>query len=109
MRESPTHNRSGAGAVNSRLAIPVGLEVLLMGRPDHLQQPLVRELARGTLTGHSMLKSRRRHAQHPANRLDTEAIAMPVNEHAHFRRSVSSSVAKNTLAALRISVARRSS
>ena len=35
----------------------------------------------------------------PADRLDTEALAMLVDERAHFGRSASSSVAKNTLAA----------
>jgi hypothetical protein len=40
---------------------------------------------------------------------DAEALAMLVDERAHFGRSASSSVAKNTEAALRISFARRNS
>jgi hypothetical protein len=53
--------------------------------------------------------TRRRHAQGPADRLDPEALAMLVDVTAHFGRSGSSSLAKNTLADFRISFARRSS
>jgi hypothetical protein len=45
----------------------------------------------------------------PADRLDSEALAVLIDERAHFGRSGSSSLAKNTLADLRISFARRSS
>jgi hypothetical protein len=51
----------------------------------------------------------RRHAQDPADRLDTETTAIRVDERGGFGRPASSSVAKNTLAAFRISFARRSS
>jgi hypothetical protein len=51
----------------------------------------------------------RRHAQGPADRLDPEAPAMLIDVAAHFVRSGSSSLAKNTDADLRISFARRSS
>ena len=51
----------------------------------------------------------RRHAQGPADRLDPEAAAMLVDVAAHFGRSGSSSLAKNTDADFRISFARRSS
>ena len=51
----------------------------------------------------------RRHAQGPADRLDPEALAMLVDERAHFGRCGSSSPAKNTDAAFKISFARRSS
>ena len=50
-----------------------------------------------------------RHAQRLADRLDPEAVAVLVDVAAHFGRSGSSSLAKNTLADFRISFARRSS
>src|SRR5205807_2273765 len=50
----------------------------------------------------------RRHAQGAADRLDPEALAVLLDERAHFGRCGSSSPAKNTLADFRISFARRS-
>ena len=76
---------------------------------DPAEQPLVLEAARGAPAGLALVVGGRRHAQGPADRLDPEAAAMLVDVAAHFGRSGSSSLAKNTLADFRISFARRSS
>jgi len=49
------------------------------------------------------------HPQGPADRLDPEALAVRLDERAHFGRCASSSAGKNAEAALRSSLARRSS
>src|SRR5712691_2270016 len=76
---------------------------------DQLEQPVVLDLARGPLPGRTPVIRRRRHAQGPANRLDPEALALLIDEHAHLGRCGSSSPAKTTDAAFRISFVRRSS
>src|SRR5436305_14383019 len=74
-----------------------------------MQQPLVLDQPRRALAALALVIGGRRHAQDPADRLDPEAAAVLVDVAAHFGRSGSSSLAKNTLADLRISFARRSS
>jgi hypothetical protein len=95
-----------------RLPHPPRSEGVVVGRVDRLdpfEQPLVIDPAARAAAGGALVVGRRRHAQGPADRLDPEAAAMPVHVAAHFGRSGSSSLAKNTLADLRISFARRSS
>ncbi|HEU4702376.1 MAG TPA: hypothetical protein VFS37_07825 [Conexibacter sp.] len=85
---------------------------MVVGRGDLLdpsQQPLVVDLARGSGAGGALVVGGRRHAQDPADRLDAEALTVRVDERAHFGGSASSSVAKNTDAAFKISFARRNS
>ena len=76
---------------------------------DPTEQPLILYGSLRALSGRSLVVGGRRHVHDPADRLDAEAAAMLVDKAAHLGRSASSSVAKNTLAALRISLARRSS
>jgi hypothetical protein len=100
-----------AGA-SQRLPHPsrsVGVVVRSVGRRDPAEQPLVLDRPRGAPAGSALVVGGRRHVQGPADRLDAEAIAMLVDERAHFGRSGSSSFAKYTDADLRISFARRSS
>jgi hypothetical protein len=92
-----------------RPPVPVGVVVGRVQALDALQQPLVADDASGSRTGGALVVRGRRHVQGPADRLDAEAAAVLVDEAAHFGRSASSSVAKNTDAALRISFARLSS
>src|SRR5665647_3251486 len=73
------------------------------------QQMLVTPGSPRGRTGSSRSVSTGRYLDLPAYRLDPEAIPVLVYERAHFRRGWSSSRAKNTLAALRISVDRRRS
>lgn len=65
--------------------------------------------ARRPLASGALVVGRRRHAQGPADRLDPEALALLVDEDAHLGRCGSSSPAKDTDAAFRISFSRRSS
>jgi hypothetical protein len=92
-----------------RAPVAVGVVVGRMGRADELEQPLVLDAPLRARARGALVVGGRRHAQGPADRLDPEALALLVDERAHFVRSWSSSVAKNTDAALRISFARRSS
>jgi hypothetical protein len=92
-----------------RPAVTVGLVVLLVRLSDHREQPLILDGPRRALTARALIVGGRRHAQGPTDRLDPEATAMLVDVAAHLVRSVSSSLAKNTEADLRISFARRSS
>src|SRR5215204_59919 len=78
-------------------------------RLDAPEQPLVADGPRRSLAGRAVVVGGRRHAQDPADRLDAEATAVLIDKAAHFGRSASSSAAKNTDAALRISFARLSS
>src|ERR687887_538579 len=80
-----------------------------MDLADDRQQPLVLAIAGRRLAGGALVVRGRRHAQGPADELDPESAAVLVDEAAHFGRVGSSSFAKNTLAALRISLALRSS
>ena len=72
-------------------------------------QPLVLGPVDRALTALGPVVGGRRHAQDPADRLDPKAAAMLIDEAAHFGRSGSSSLAKNTDADPRIPLARRSS
>src|SRR5204863_6806415 len=76
---------------------------------DQREHAPILDLTGGALAGGALVVGGRRHAQSPADRLDPEAITATVDEHAHFGRSGSSSLAKNTDASLRIEFARRSS
>jgi hypothetical protein len=89
--------------------VAVGVVVSRVELADPTEQPLILYGSLRALSGRSLVVGGRRHVHDPADRLDTKAAAMLVDEAAHFGRSVSSSVAKNTDAALRISFARRSS
>src|SRR5665647_2236657 len=73
------------------------------------QQMLVTPGSPRGRTGSSRSVSTGRYLDLPAYRLDPEAIPVLVYERAHFGRGWSSSRAKNTLAALRISLDRRRS
>ena len=90
-------------------AVAVALVVRLVHLADPAGQPLVLDPARRPLAGRALVVRGRRHVQGLTDRLDAEARAMHVDERAHLVRSASSSVAKNTDAAFRISFARRSS
>src|SRR3954470_23209804 len=92
-----------------RSPVAVGVVVGGVDALDLPEQPLVLDGSPGALAGGALVVGGRRHVQGPADRLDAEAAAVLVDEAAHFGRSASSSVAKNTDAALRISFARRSS
>jgi len=87
----------------------VGQVVALMDLPDQLEQPLVLDPTGRALPARALVVRGRRHAQGHADRLDPEAAALLVDEHAHLGRCGSSSPAKNTLAAFKISFVRRSS
>jgi hypothetical protein len=89
--------------------VAVGLVIGHVHLTDPRQDAFVADRAGGLLAAGALVVGGRRHAQDPADRLDTEALAMIIDERGHFVRSASSSVAKNTLAAFKISFARRSS
>jgi hypothetical protein len=103
------HSLAGAQQRLPGAPVAVGVIVGRLQLLDAPQQPLVLDRSCGPLARRALVVSGRRHAQGPADRLDAEAIALLVDEAADFGRSASSSVAKNTDAALRISLARRSS
>src|SRR3954447_6943368 len=92
-----------------RSPVAVGVVVGGVDALDLPEQPLGLDGSPGALAGGALVVGGRRHVQDPADRLDAEAAAVLVDEAAHLGRSASSSVAKNTDAALRISFARRSS
>ena len=87
----------------------VGVVVGRVQLADPRQQPLVLDRSGRALAGGALVVGGRRHAQDPADGLDTEAAAVLVDVAAHFGRSASSSFAKNTEADFRISFARRNS
>src|SRR5207302_11115193 len=89
--------------------IPIGVVVGRVLGADHTEQPLILGRPRRPLAGRSLVIRGRRHAQGPADRLDPETTAMLIYVAAHFGRSGSSSLAKNTDADFKISFARRSS
>lgn len=89
--------------------VPVRVVVGGVNLLDQREQALILNDPLRALAGGALVVRGRRHAQGLADRLDPKATAMPVDERGHFVRSWSSSVAKNTDAALRISFARRSS
>jgi hypothetical protein len=77
--------------------------------PDPAEQPLVLDRTSGALTASPLVVGGHRHAQRLADRLDPEAATVLVDVAAHFGRSGSSSLAKNTEADFKISFARRNS
>jgi hypothetical protein len=79
--------------------VAVGAVVGFMHLADASQQPLVLDGSRAALAAGALVVGGRRHAQDPADRLDAETAAVLIDEAAHFGRSASSSVAKNTDAA----------
>src|SRR5690606_12880132 len=97
------------------LPSPVDAVVLRMQPGDLRDEQLVSQASgrwqasfRGTISARGDEPTNCR-AQHPADGLDPELIPMLVDEADHLVVGRSSSLAKNTLAALRISLARRSS
>src|SRR5207237_493726 len=89
--------------------VAVGVVVGRMQLADSGEQPLVLDRSRRPLSTTPLVVRGHRHAQRLTDRLDPEAATVLVDVAAHFGRSGSSSLAKNTLADLRISFARRSS
>jgi hypothetical protein len=100
-----------AGAQQRLPHSPIAVGVVVGGvrLPDPVQEPFVVDGTLAALAAGALVVGGRRHVQGPADRLDAEARAVLIDERAHFGRSASSSVAKNTDAALRISFARRNS
>ncbi len=88
---------------------PIALVVLSEDLADLREQPLILDPTGGPLTAVALVVGRRRHPESAADELDAEAITVSIDERAHFVRPPSSSVAKNTLAARKISFALRSS
>src|SRR5436309_13673576 len=104
--------RSALPSASERLPGPpvaIGLVVGFVDLADPLHQPLILNRSSRRWRLPAVVIGGSRHVQGPADRLDAEAITMRINKRGHFGRSASSSVAKNTLAALRISFARRNS
>ncbi|MEN3280955.1 MAG: hypothetical protein V7607_2095 [Solirubrobacteraceae bacterium] len=67
--------------------VAVGVIVGRMGRADDLKQPLVLHDPLGALARGAVVVGGRRLAQGPADRLDPEALATPLDERAHFVQS----------------------
>src|SRR5271165_581749 len=86
----------------------VGVVVACVQLADDTEQPFILDPTGRALPGCPLVVGGRRHAQGLADRLDPETSAVLLDERAHFGRCGSSSPAKNTLAAFRISFARRS-
>jgi hypothetical protein len=110
----PLHRAARRGLAGSEQRLPhppvaVGVVVGRVQLTDPPEQPLVLHGSRRAPAAGPLVVRGRRHGQDSADRLDAEAAAVLVDEAAHVGRSASSSVAKNTDAALRISFARRSS
>ena len=103
------HLLAGAAKRLPHPPIAVGVVVGRVQLPDPAEQPLVFDRPLGAATLASFVVRGHRHAQRGADRLDPVAAAMLVDVAAHFGRSGSSSLAKNTLADFKISFARRSS
>jgi hypothetical protein len=80
-----------------------------MRLPDHLKQPLILNRPGGPPAGLALVIRRCRHPKGAADRLDAETIPEGIGKPGHFGRLSSSSLAKNSDAAGRISFARRSS
>jgi integrase-like protein len=89
--------------------IPVGVVVGRVQLADPGKQPPILDDPRRGLATSALVVRGHRHAQRLRDRLDPEAAAMLIHVPAHVGRSGSSSLAKNTLADVRISFARRSS
>jgi hypothetical protein len=84
--------RGLAGAAQRLVHPPVAVGVVVVGvqRPDDAEQPLIVDVARGPLPAGALVVRGRRHVQDTAHRLDAEAIAVVVDQHAHLVRSASS-------------------
>src|SRR5207245_1861700 len=89
--------------------VAVGVVVGRVQLTDPAEQPLILDHTERPLAARALVVGGHRHAQGLADRLDPEAATMLVDVAAHLGRSGSSSLAKNTLAAFKISFARRSS
>src|SRR5438445_3143665 len=89
--------------------VAVGVVVGRVQLADPAEQPLILDHTERPLAARALVVGGHRHAQGLADRLDPEAATMLVDVAAHLGRSGSSSLAKNTLAAFKISFARRSS
>ncbi len=89
--------------------VTVGAVVALVDLCDGGKQALIAQAPSRSLTLGALIVGGGRHLQGGADGLDPEALAMAIDERAHFGRCGSSSAAKKTEAALRISFARRSS
>jgi hypothetical protein len=100
-----------AGAAERLPHPPIAVSVVVGGvqLADPSEQPLIFDCSRRAATAAPLVVRGHRHAQGRTDRLDPEAAAMFVDVAAHFGRSESSSLAKNTLADFKISFARRSS
>src|SRR5204863_6138743 len=107
----PAARRLLAGTLERLPHPPVAVGVVVRGvqLADPREQPLVLDRARRAAAARPPVVGGRRHVQGLADRLDPEVLALLVDERAHLGRSGSSSFAKNTLAAFKISFARRSS
>jgi hypothetical protein len=93
-----------------QLAIPIGLEVGCVQLADRRDQLLVAQHARGTPAARALIVRRARDPEGAADELDGETERLLLfDEAAHLRGVPSSSFAKYTLAARRISFACRSS
>src|SRR4051794_586926 len=93
-----------------QLAVAVGLEVLGLDLADRGQQHVVADRALRAPPGRALVVGRARHPERAADELDGQAGGLLLgDEGADLRRVPSSSLAKNTDAALRISLALRSS
>ena len=103
------HPLAGAPKRLPHAPVAVGVVVLSVQLTDPAQQPLVLDRPSRPLSLGALVVGGRRHAQGAADRLDPETAAMLVDVAAHFGRSGSSSLAKNSDADFRISLARRSS
>jgi hypothetical protein len=90
-------------------SVAVGVVIGRVHLADPLKQPLILHRPGRPLPRGALIVGGRRHVQGPADRLDAEAATVLIDVAAHLVRSSSSSFAKNTLADLRISLARRSS
>ena len=89
-----------------QLAVAVGLEVLGVQRADRRDELLVGDRAGRPPAGGALVVRRARHPERAADELDGEAGGLlRLDEGAHLRGVPSSSLAKNTDAALRISLA----
>src|SRR5947209_15542494 len=103
------HSHSLALELEPDLAHAVDPEVVLVDPGDLSFQLLVTHGSSRWLPGHGRIVRRWGNLQRLADRLDPEALSVCGNERRHLGRRPSSSVAKKTDAAFRISLARRSS
>src|SRR4051812_11245839 len=93
-----------------QLAVAVGLEVLAMHLADRLDQLRIADRSGRRRAALACVVRRARHPEGAADKLDGEAGRLLLgDEGAHLRGVPSSSFAKYTLAALRISLAWRNS